>query len=51
VHGDFVSVEEGLKAGDRVVTAGIFKLRNGMSVIENNESSPQPSNNPKPPNS
>jgi len=28
-HGDFVSVETGLNAGERVVTAGGFKLRNG----------------------
>ena len=47
-HGDYVSVETGLKAGDRVVTSGIFKLRNGMSVIENNEISPKSGNAPKP---
>jgi membrane fusion protein (multidrug efflux system) len=51
VHGDFVSVEEGLKAGDRVVSAGIFKLRNGMSVVENNEATPKASETPTPPNS
>ena len=49
-HGDFVSVEDGLKAGDRVVTAGIFKLRNGMSVVENNETTPKTSQTPNPPN-
>ena len=48
VHGDYVSVETGLKPGDRVVTSGIFKLRNGMSVIENNEISPKSGNSPKP---
>ena len=42
-RGDFVSVETGLKAGDRVVSAGIFKLRNGMAVEENNEITPKPS--------
>jgi membrane fusion protein (multidrug efflux system) len=47
-HGDFVSVESGLKPGDRVVTAGIFKLHNGVSVQENNEDTPQPSLSPKP---
>jgi membrane fusion protein (multidrug efflux system) len=36
-----VSVESGLKPGERIVSAGIFKLRNGMSVIENNELSPK----------
>jgi membrane fusion protein, multidrug efflux system len=47
-HGDFVSVESGLKSGDRVVTAGIFKLHNGVSVQENNEDTPKPSLSPKP---
>lgn len=50
-HGDFIAVETGLKAGDRVVTAGIFKLRNGMTVVENNELAPKPSLTPTPPNS
>jgi hypothetical protein len=40
-----------LKAGDRVVSDGIFKLRNGMSVEENNETTPKASQNPNPPNS
>ena len=40
-RGDFVSVESGLKPGERIVSAGIFKLRNGMSVIENNELVPK----------
>jgi len=50
-HGDFVSVESGLKAGDHVVTAGIFKLRNGATVQENNTDTPKPSLSPNPPNS
>lgn len=50
-HGDFISVESGLNTGDRVVSAGIFKLRNGVSVQENNEGSPKPSLTPTPPNS
>jgi len=50
-NGDFISVETGLKAGDRVVSDGIFKLRNGMTVLENNETTPKPSYNPNPPNS
>jgi hypothetical protein len=40
-----------LKAGDKVATAGIFKLRNGVSVVENNEDTPKPSLSPNPPNS
>jgi membrane fusion protein (multidrug efflux system) len=40
-RGDFVSVESGLKAGERVASAGLFKLRNGMAVIENNDLAPK----------
>jgi len=47
-RGDFVSVETGLKPGDRVVSSGIFKLRNKMSVTENNDLAPKPSETPKP---
>jgi membrane fusion protein, multidrug efflux system len=47
-RGDFVSVESGLKAGDRVVSAGLFKLRNGAAVTENNDLAPKPSEKPKP---
>jgi membrane fusion protein (multidrug efflux system) len=47
-RGDFVSVESGLKAGDRIVSAGIFKLRNGMSVIENNDLAPKNDVAPRP---
>jgi len=43
-----VSVETGLKPGERIVSAGIFKLRNGMSVIENNELSPKNELAPRP---
>ena len=50
-RGDFISVETGLNPGDRVVKDGVFKLRNGMTVHENNELSPQQSKNPNPPNS
>jgi membrane fusion protein (multidrug efflux system) len=52
MHGDFVSVESGLKAGDRVATAGLFKLRNGVAVKENNtaDAAPNTSMSPNPPN-
>ncbi|MFN3409911.1 MAG: efflux RND transporter periplasmic adaptor subunit [Limisphaerales bacterium] len=50
MKGDFVSVEAGLKAGDKVVSAGLFKLRNGMSVVENNEVVPKAEKFPAPPN-
>jgi membrane fusion protein (multidrug efflux system) len=53
MHGDFVSVESGLKAGDHVATAGLFKLRNGVAVQENNtaDATPKTSLSPNPPNS
>ncbi len=50
-YGDFVSVETGLKAGDRVASTGVFKLRNGVFVQENNEAALKPSLTPNPPNS
>jgi membrane fusion protein (multidrug efflux system) len=49
-HGDFISVEAGLKPGDRVVTAGVFKLRSGMIVQENNDATPKALESPNPPN-
>ncbi|MCI0534132.1 MAG: efflux RND transporter periplasmic adaptor subunit [Verrucomicrobiales bacterium] len=48
-RGDFVAVETGLKPGEKVVSSGLFKLRNGMGVIENNELAPKASENPQPP--
>jgi membrane fusion protein (multidrug efflux system) len=36
----------GVKAGEEVVTSGVFKLRNGGAVMVNNQV--QPSNNPAP---
>jgi membrane fusion protein (multidrug efflux system) len=47
-RGDFVAVTEGLKAGDVVVSTGVFKLRNGMTVTINNDLAPKPQLNPKP---
>ena len=47
-RGDFVAVSQGLKAGDEVVSTGVFKLRNGMAVVVNNELAPKPQLNPKP---
>jgi membrane fusion protein (multidrug efflux system) len=45
-RGDQVAVMSGLKAGEQVVTSGVFKLRNGAAVLVNNEV--QPGNNPTP---
>jgi membrane fusion protein (multidrug efflux system) len=47
--GDLVTIESGLKAGQKVVSAGGFKLRNGMAVTENNELVPKSEKSPKPP--
>jgi membrane fusion protein, multidrug efflux system len=47
-RGDFISVESGLKPGDRIVNSGIFKLRNGMAVVENNDLTPKASQKPQP---
>lgn len=45
-RGDQVAVISGLKAGDEVVSSGVFKLRNGAPVQVNNQVQPQ--NNPAP---
>ncbi len=47
-RGDFISITEGLKPGDTIVSTGVFKLRNGMPVVINNELAPKPQLNPKP---
>jgi membrane fusion protein (multidrug efflux system) len=47
-RGDFVSITQGLKAGEIVVSTGVFKLRNGMAVTINNELAPKPQTNPTP---
>jgi membrane fusion protein (multidrug efflux system) len=47
-RGDFVAVQSGLKSGERIVNAGLFKLRNGMAVVENNELTPKTSATPQP---
>jgi membrane fusion protein (multidrug efflux system) len=45
-RGDQVAVVSGINPGDEIVTSGVFKLRNGASVLVNNQVTP--SNNPKP---
>lgn len=47
-RGDQVAVLTGLKAGEQVVTSGVFKLRNGAAVLVNNEVQPGNSPSPKP---
>jgi len=50
-RGDFVAVIKGLSAGDRVVSAGAFKLTNGATVLINDEMQPEASLEPTPDNS
>jgi membrane fusion protein (multidrug efflux system) len=45
-RGDQIAVLSGVRAGEEVVTSGVFKLRNGAAVSVNNEV--QPGNNPAP---
>ena len=50
-RGDQVSVESGLKDGDEVVSAGVFKLRPGAPVRVDNSVQPGNEAKPNPPNS
>jgi membrane fusion protein (multidrug efflux system) len=45
-RGDQVAVLTGLKSGEEVVTSGVFKLRNGASILVNNKI--RPGNDPAP---
>lgn len=47
-RGDFVSINEGLKGGETIVSTGVFKLRNGMPVTINNDLAPKPQEKPNP---
>lgn len=49
-RGDFVNVIDGLKAGEQVVTSGVFKLRPGMPVVIDNKLAPPAQLAPKPKN-
>lgn len=49
-RGDQVAVLEGVKPGQTVASAGVFKLRNGAPVQINNEKLPSNSTAPTPPN-
>jgi membrane fusion protein (multidrug efflux system) len=50
-RGDQVAILSGVKAGDEVVTSGVFKLRNGAAVQINNTVRPGNSVAPRPGNS
>ena len=47
-RGDLVAITQGLKAGETIVSTGVFKLRNGMTVTINNDLAPNPQVNPNP---
>ncbi len=47
-RGDLVAVENGLKAGELVVSSGAFKLRSGATVTVRNDLAPDVQANPKP---
>ncbi len=47
-RGDFVAVRTGLKAGEQVVSTGVFKLRNGQAVVVDNALAPPFKLSPEP---
>ena len=49
-RGDFVAVTSGLKEKENIVSTGVFKLRNGQSVVVDNKLAPQFRQAPKPEN-
>lgn len=49
-RGDFVAVSSGINEGDIIVSTGVFKLRNGMSVVVDNKLAPDFQKSPKPEN-
>ena len=49
-RGDFLAIEEGVKAGQEIVTQGAFKLRNGAPVMVNNQVKLTPKLAPTPEN-
>lgn len=49
-RGDFVSVLDGVKAGQTVVSAGAFKLRNGAPIVVRPDVAPTPDLAPRPEN-
>jgi membrane fusion protein (multidrug efflux system) len=49
-QGDFVVATEGVEAGDRIVSTGVFKLRPGTPVVIDNTLAPQFTFAPRPDN-
>lgn len=48
LRGDFIEVVEGLEPGVRVVSDGVFKLRNNSRIVEGAAAAPQPEIDPRP---
>ncbi len=49
-RGDLIAITDGVKVGEEVATAGVFKLRNAVPVEVNNIVEPSKSATPKPAN-
>jgi membrane fusion protein (multidrug efflux system) len=49
-RGDFVAISKGVTAGQQVVTAGAFKLRNNAPIVVDNSVQAKPELAPTPPN-
>jgi membrane fusion protein (multidrug efflux system) len=49
-HGDFVAITKGVTAGQQVVSAGAFKLRNNAPIVVDNSVQAKPELAPTPPN-
>ena len=47
-RGDFVEIVSGLEEGQRIVSAGAFKLRNGQSVVDSDKGVAEQSETPSP---
>jgi membrane fusion protein (multidrug efflux system) len=47
-RGDQIAIISGIKAGEEIVSSGVFKLRNGAAVLVNNKAQPSNSSAPKP---
>ena len=49
-RGDLIAIEDGIKAGEEVVTSGVFKLRDHAEVQINNANTPSAEAAPRTPN-
>ena len=47
-RGDYIDVTDGLKAGETIVTSGVFKLATGTNVVIDNTLAPKTRLDPKP---